>query len=437
MADLARLAAGPIFTEPNPTHSEWAGSTLQRLLRSPQPIAETWAFFSGPDRAARIAGAGGLTMADLVQRCPEVLGPAGQDPKNNGQKYFFVKFLDPSDFPRFAYVGFRPETAGALGPEALRRQVAALLAQDREALEQLAACVRPRIATQAAFAKFQAAYKAWAIAHAAAEWEATRAPELAGFAERPADAARALESQRQVRRQLAQLIHRIEFEPGRAILIETPTLHAIAGLSLQIHPNTPEHFHPKDELWLYEPLPSPGHADGWILVEPQRTFDRTESGGDFFTPFAWEGVGSTGRLGFRKQITPEYLRKFVALMDATPHPREHFLRRTAQMAVPQSRLEGQVGWWRVVEEPAWPHFIVRLLRFDGPGEASVPQRRDSFVEVHPTQGVVELVLSGGGQRERRERLTPARPVFLPASLPYETVRFRASAPARAYWFSRG
>ena len=96
--------ARPIQTEFNGTHYEWAGTALQRLFKSSEPISEFWPFFSGSQKPAVIAGTaleglGYLTLEHLVSTMPEVLGPAGADPEHHQQKYFFVKFLDPSDFP--------------------------------------------------------------------------------------------------------------------------------------------------------------------------------------------------------------------------------------------------------------------------------------------------------------------------------------------------
>ena len=416
----------PLRTLPNTTHYEWAGRTLKRLFRSKQAISETWAFFSGPQQPARLAGPGadGLTMKDLVTRTPEVLGPAGVDPKNHNQKYFFVKFLDPSDFPAFAYVGFRPDTAGQLGPARLRRRLAELLWEDRLAVEALAEQLRPRVKSRAAFARIKSAYKRWAIEQARRNWRG-RAP-----------ANGAMKRQQAARRQIVDLMHRIEFEDDQAILIETPTLHAIAGLSLQLHPKTPDNFFPKDELWIYKKIPLPGGSRGWILVEPQRTFDKTESGGDFFTPFAWEGGDRTGRLGFRKRITRAYLQKFVALMDATAHPASHYVRRAAKMTIAGATTTGRAHWYRLVEERGWPYFLVRELRFTGAGRSETPLSHRSFIELHVTQGEVRVWLGTRGRTRKHFTVSPTQPAFLPASLPDSTITYQASRPAQLQFFTR-
>ena len=60
-------------TEPNTTDYEWAGSTLRRLMQAKQPVAESWPFFSGPGRPARIAtppARDQLTKEELVTRMP-------------------------------------------------------------------------------------------------------------------------------------------------------------------------------------------------------------------------------------------------------------------------------------------------------------------------------------------------------------------------------
>ena len=427
---LGALTQRPITTQPNVTHYEWAGTTLQRLLHRPTPVAETWAFFSGPKQPARIAGAPGLTMQDLVTTRPEVLGPAGRDPANRNQKYFFVKFLDPSDFPPFAYVGFNPRTVRGR-PSAFRREFAELLWQDRELLEHLAALFRARVTTPAKFAGLKRAYKTWAILQARDDWSGRAVLDPRPFVAK-ADATRAralLARQRAIRRAITRCLHRIDFEPDQAILIKTPTIHAIAGLSLQLHPNTRTNYFPKDELWIYAPVRLPRGAMRWILVEPQRTFDKTEAGADFFTPFAWTDAG----LGFRKPITRAYLRRFVALMDATPRMREYYLRRSHPVRL--GRTRGHAQWHRVVEERGWPHFVARQLRFRGRGEATMPLTHRSFIELHVTQGTVAVTLSRGPQR-CRVTVRPATPVLLPATLPYDTVTYRASAPATLHWFSR-
>ena len=438
MSTLASLASRPIRTEPNTTHYEWAGGTLQRLLGADRRVAETWAFFSGPTQPAQIAdtgAGGGVTMAELVAAMPEVLGPAGGDPENHRQKYFFVKFLDPSDFPKFAYVGFDPEAVRRLGTP-LKPHVAELLWRDRQAVESLAALIRPQVRSRATFERFKAAYKQWAIAQAEADWAGEAVMDLAPFvapSQRPAADA-LLTRQLTARRGIVGLMHRIDFQEDQAILVETPTLHAIAGLSLQIHPKAAGNFHPKDELWIYRELLLPGGATGWILVEPQRTFDRTESGADFFTPFAWEETYG-GTLGFRKPITKAFLDAFVSLMDATPHPKAHYLRAAARMTVPRGTTLGAAQWSRLVEEPAWPYFLARELRFDGQGEAVTPLEHHSFIELHATRGEIEVTLSGR-QPDHRFAITPARPAFLPASLPYETIAYRARAAACLQFFTR-
>ena len=435
---LRRLGARPVMTEPNLTGYEWAGSTLRRLLKMDGPVAESWPFFSGPSRPARVCGSAGVTMRDLVTRLPELLGPRGADPAHHGQKYFFVKFLDPSDFPPFAYVGFNP-TIHTLGrtTKQRKRRFADLLWRDRQAVETFAECVRPQITSKQRFEAFKAAYKRWAIAQAKADWSAPVILDVSRFIEKTsrAQAQTALARQRQIRRQIVSLMHRIEFEPDQAILIETPTLHAIAGLSLQIHPKAPGNFHPKDELWIYKEVPLPRGATGWILVEPQRTFDKTESGADFFTPFAWEARGSGGRLGFRKPITRAYLDQFVELMDATPHPKSHYVRRAQRMTVMGGTVRGAARWYQLVEEPGWPYFTVRELRFAGAGEAVTTLPHHSFVELHATRGAVNGLLRNS-RGTSSFTVTPTQPVFLPASLPYDTITYRAAAPAELLYFTR-
>ena len=433
------LATRPITTEPNATHYEWAGATLQRLFKRRQPIAEMWPFFSGPQKPARIANGRGVTMEDLVTARPEVLGPAGADPDNHGQKYFFVKFLDPSDFPPFAYVGFRPEAAARLRTAVgLKAHVAELLWEDRQAVERLAELVRPRVDSAEAFAKFKAAYKCWAIEQARADWRSDATLDVKHYvtASQAALAASALKRQQRARQAIVRLVHRIDFEDDQAILIETPTLHAIAGLSLQLHPRTPDNFYPKDELWIYKRVGPPGKSKGWLLVEPQRTFDKTESGGDFFTPFAWTGVGAAGRLGFRKSITRTYLHRFVSLMDATAYPKSHYVRKAATMTIPGGTTTGRAQWYRLLEEAAWPYFLVRELRFEGAGQSVTPLPHHSFIELHATQGEVTASLGDGRRTRATFTVSPTQPAFLPASLPDSTITYRATRPACLHFFTR-
>lgn len=439
MADA--FVPAPLTTDPNTTHYEWAGRTLQALLNVNQPVSEIWPFFSGPQKPARIAGADdSLTMETLIAHHPEVLGPKGCDPENDQQKYFFVKFLDPSDFPAFAYVGLAPDAVAALrkpGDE-FKAYFAQLLWRDRQALEALLQLVQPTLSQRSDFETFKAAYKQWAIAQAAANWEGQARMELARFvdAARASDAAASLESQRQVRRLIVSLMHRIDFRPDQAILIETPTLHAIAGLSLQLHPKAPGNFFPKDELWIYEEVQLPGGRTSWVLVEPQRTFDKTESGADFFTPFAWQGDERVGRIGFRKAISQTYLEEFVRLMDATPHPQAHYVRRPQRMTIPEGTAEGGAQWFRIVEEAGWPYFLVRQLRFDAAGVSSIPCPHHSFIELHATRGTITVELQGASGPTASCAVTPARAVFLPANLPHHTLTFRADAPARLHFFTR-
>ena len=432
---LAELAQQPVTTDLNATHYEWAGTTLQRLFGAERRISETWAFFSGPAQPARITG-GGVTMETLVTARPEVLGPAGADPEHHGQKYFFVKFLDPSDFPRFAYVGFNPDAVSRLG-KPLKPHVAELLWQDRQAVESLAELIRPQVRSRHAFEPFKAAYKRWAIAQAQADWAKDARIDLAPFVApaRRAAADALITRQLAVRRELVGLLHRIDFQEDQVILVETPTLHAIAGLSLQIHPKAKDNFHPKDECWIYRELPFLDGTTGWILVEPQRTFDRTESGADFFTPFTWDDA--SGRLSFRKPITKAFLDTFVSLMDATPLPKAHYLRTAQPIHIPRGSTRGTAHWRRLVEEPAWPYFLARELRVESAGgDSTTPLEHHSFIELHATLGEIEVTLSAVRGSEHRFTVTPAHPVFLPASLPYETITYRARGVACLQFFSR-
>lgn len=443
------LMAKPIITNPNLTHYEWAGDTLKRLLGSQEPVSETWSFFSGPSQSAVIAdtavnGLPPLTMHELVTKAPEILGPAGMDPDNHQQKYFFVKFLDPSDFPTFAYVGFRPEAVNALGlsPEAFRAYFADLLWQERRTVEAFQRLVAEHVTSHARFQDLKAAYKGWATHQAAADWqgpvegEALSALAPAGGADQVRVV---LAEQQRIRSRIVRLLHRIDYTDGQAILIETPTLHAIAGLSLQAHPKATGNFYPKDELWIYRPIEDlQRRRTGWIVVEPQRTFDKTESGADFFTPFIWKD----GALAFRKPITPSYLRDFVALIDVTPHPRGHYLRTAQPMDYPGGSTSGRAQWYRLVEEPAWPYFLVRELRFSGSGTAAIPLTHHSFIELHATQGLIKVTLSASSEISLREisphgfTVTPTQPVLLPATLPHETITYQATAPAQLMFFTR-
>ncbi len=447
LLQCAALALQPIRTRAYTAAYEWAGPTLRRVLGSPEPIAETWPFFSGPGKSSIIlqdgqAPADAVTLEEWVRCVPEAMGPLGTDSSHGGQKYFFVKFLDPSDFPPFAYVGFEPTAVAAaldrLGarpqtPEArqdaFRAHLHALLWEDRQAVEEFAAAARPRVESPEAFASLKTAYKQWAVAQAEANWDgAVESPQTAALEDFGASATtlRALLSRmQQARRQLTGLMHRIDFEEHQAILIESPTLHAIAGLSLQVHPKTRDNFHPKDEAWLYAPVrDAQGRSIGWVLVEPQRTFDRTESGADFFTPFAWAPQG----LGFRKPITQAYLKTFLALVDLVPKPREEYVRRAVPEQPPAGVMRGGAQWSRVIDEARWPYFVVRALRFTGPGEAVDALPHHSFSELHVTQGEVEVTLRRG-EKSHRLAVSPSHPVLLPATLPYEMIAYRAAGPA--------
>ncbi len=453
-----RLTSEPIRTKPNVTFYEWAGSTLQRLLGTKERVAESWAFFSGSQKPARISiesDTSPVTMETLVTNIPEVLGPIGADPDNHQQKYFFVKFLDPSDFPRFAYVGFDPKAVAAVRTQLETREntsftteahweqrfrlyFADLLWQDRQALEELVSLLRSNIVSQHLFSDLKAAYKTWAIKQATANWTDQSTFDVSQFVNRSEidQAVSAITQQQRVRRQIVRCMHRIDFENDQAILIETPTLHAIAGLSLQIHPKAPGNFYPKDELWIYKEVPLSDSDSGWILVEPQRTFDKTESGADFFTPFAWETTTSSGSLVFRKPISREYLEQFVMLMDARPRPQAHYVRQAQRATMPQSNTKGQAQWYRVVDEPNWPYFTVWELRFEGPGESVLQLRHESFVELHATRGRIELSFGASGRHSRSFFISAAEPAFLPATLPYESISFRASEPAELHFFTR-
>ncbi|MGQ0644337.1 MAG: NAD-dependent epimerase/dehydratase family protein, partial [Elusimicrobiota bacterium] len=452
----------PIQTDPHFAFYEWYGQILKTLHGTDKPPSQTWPFFSdfpgiGPadvtDTAIVIAGKRALkpmTMRNLVLRTPQVLGPEGADPSNKNQKYIFVKFMDTSDFPPFAHVGFNTEALKQLkrqwvadrrsGAEYnsdieflrdFRKHFAELLKRDRELTENLRDLVQVR--TEEEFQSFKDAYKAWAIAQAEADWAGEAVMDLSPFTEngRGTEAAQVLEEQKKVRFEIVRLMHKIPFQENQAILIETPTVHAIAGLSLQIHP--PDQ--PKDELWIYKMIyDDKGKPIGALLVEPQRTFDKTDSGADFYTPFAWDS--EEGRLGFRKNMTPEFLDGFAAGMDATPRPVDHYLRSTEPMEVPGAVNEGGAGWHRSVDEAGWPYFLVRELRFSAAGRSRTPLEHHSFVEIHATRGEVEIVLKREGQPSRTVTVTPKHPVFLPAGLPYDAIEYASKGPAELLYFAR-
>jgi hypothetical protein len=285
----------------------------------------------------------------------------------------------------------------------------------------------------------KAAYKDWAIGQAYADWsgplhgDALSAFVPDGRPDQQAAYQRVLAQQQQVRRQIVRLMHRSDYEDGQASLIETPTIHGIAGLSIQTHPNVPGNYYPKDELWIYKRVPLPDGKSGWVLVEPQRTYDKTESGADFFTPFAW----TNGALGFRKAITQQYLTSFVNMMDATPKPRAHYLRRAEPMAFPNGTTTGSAQWHRTVEEPVWPYFLVRELRFgETGGTSTIPLERHSFTELHVTEGTVEVALARAGQPARYLTVTPTQPALLRPALPYDTVTFTTRGEAQLSFFTR-
>ncbi|MCI0547090.1 MAG: hypothetical protein L0027_07375 [Candidatus Rokubacteria bacterium] len=449
LLQYAALAARPIETAPHFAYHEWGGWTIARLHRLPRPVAESWPFWSdrGGIGPAVIPGTeiaigkshvlGPVTLRDLALRVPAVLGPAGVDPANAEQKYFFAKLIDPSDFPRFAYVGFRPDAVAALGAGAgrLRQRFARLLWEERARLGALRDLVHDRVDSEAAFRELRAAYKSWAIAEAEVGWPGETGPAaLYRFAARgrAAEIARITAAQSAIRREITGLLHRIDFADGEAILVPSPTVHGIAGLSGQLHPRA----FPKDEVWIYkEVADARGRHLGWGLVEPQRSFDRTESGFDFFTPFAW----TAGGVGFRKAITRPYLGRFVRMMDAVPRPRAAYV-VAARPAAANRRAQAQGGavWWDTVNDLArWPHFVARELRV-GPagGTAGIALDPASFSEVHVTGGEVELSLSPPGGSAIAFRLTARQPLLLPASLPARAVTLRASGRARVQWFTR-
>ncbi|MBI2093651.1 MAG: hypothetical protein HYT88_02895 [Candidatus Omnitrophica bacterium] len=434
----------PLHTEGNFTHYEWAGSALQRLFHAPQAISEAWPFFSGSSKPARIlekSQAGSATMEELIRNFPEVLGPMGMDPEHDHQKYFFVKFLDPSDFPPFAYVGFNPDAVEKCGKsnDAFRQYLTRLLWSDRTTLEQLKQLIEPQLRTREVFESFKRTYKQWAIEEAKQDWNGTVSTVFINrfvADNQQTDARQALQALQRLRQELIHLMHRIDFSDGEAILIESPTFHAIAGLSLQLHPRAQGNFHPKDELWIYKQILLPDGTTSWILVEPQRTFDRTESGADFFTPFTWNEEQKS--LAFRKAISKDYLEQFVHLLDITAHPRAYYTRRAKPVKMPGEKTSGNAQWFRLVDEPAWPYFSVYELRFSGSGESQIPLGHESFLELHATEGTVEVTLEAANQSPFSFQISPTQPAFLPASLPYERTTYQAKGKAQLqYFFRRG
>ena len=89
-----------------------------------------------------------------------------------------------------------------------------------------------------------------------------------------------------------------------------------------------------------------------------------------------------------------------------------------------------------MDKPEWPFFFVYELRFDGPGVSTLPLTHQSFIELHVTRGRVEAVFRSRRGLAHQVVVTPAHPTFLPATLPYDTITYRARGPARLLLFSR-
>jgi len=474
------LAEEPIQTDPHFSYYEWAGKTLQNMHGITDddlekegragPPAEKWAFFSdrvgmGP---ASISGTavkvgdielGPITMRDLVKRVPQVLGADGVDPDNDRQKYFFVKQLDPSDFPEFALVGFNPATVSQLKGEMeekmnrrftdaqfeteFRRYTADLYWEDRQHSEEVSRLVRSNLKTQADFQVFKAAYKSWAIDQAKKNWMGDEVFDVAPFVDSGSipNLETILRKQTGVRREIVSYMHRIDYKDADAILIESPTVHGIAGLSIQSHPKHEDNFYPKDELWIHKPVyGDKGKRIGWVLIEPQRTFDKTDSSADFFTPFAWDD--ETNSLGFRKNITEDQLLAFVDQMDATPKPREHYIRRSSRNDSRGSPATIAGDWYDVVDEhETWPYFRVWQFQVSeeqpsDPAITAIPLEHNSFAEIHVTRGEFEVILKGIGVDKKSLTITPTQPLLLPASLPYDKILIKSKGPAELLYFTR-
>lgn len=412
---------------------------------------ELWLTSTRPPAEARVASSP-ETLADVVARHPEVLGPHTQALFGH-ETPIFAKLIH-THFPDRVHMGFRRSVA----PD----ELIDWLHREQEALRQLFGALR--ITDQAGFQVYEARYAAWASNQALGMWrrddDATTAEAFAPFVDSAFALRPWLAATRSNRATIVDALNDVDLraEDGNLFLMGAGTVHAIFGLSHQTHPRDKSraalealfgelrgrhtasdaelahaieaaglselrllnHAPPKNEAWL------PTTADGEsVLAEPQQTSDTTYSLADFYTPLVWQG----GKVCFRKGapttgVSREQLAEYLADVEFGVTP-------VASMRRRPTAVDGAAGaeLFRLVDEPeSWPFFTAYQLELTGTWSASPP--RGVFQELVVTRGRVELRDAFGPLGE----LSTRSPAFIPATaaVPYTLV---AHEPATVLIFS--
>ncbi|MBI5209816.1 MAG: hypothetical protein HY927_07590 [Elusimicrobia bacterium] len=405
--------------------------------------SEAWLNAAHPGGMAAIRGgpgeAGGpATLAELVRRHPQVLGPWSRALFGD-RAPVFAKLIT-TDFPPLAHIGFRRRVA----PGAFLRRLFMEHALMRSLFGMLA------VRDAARFAGFQRAYHDWAALQSIGGWRQDITEDLERALRRflkpgqEASLASLLRSVRQNRALIAADLNEVDLreQAGRLILLRGGVIHSLFGLSHQVHPRDhaqaalqeliteirarasrgapgallesaarrahrwrPEDPAPKSEAWL--PLDERG---GLTLAEVQQAADTTHSLCDFFTPFVWKG-----RLAFRKGdpttgLNNDDLSSFAAGVEFSPHRPADYLCQPATQRCRGGRLT------RLLDAPGkWPFFSIYRLDLDGTSRAEAVWRAD-----RPKAAFRHIVALGGSVAVRtpgrRAVARPLEPVFVPATL---------------------
>jgi hypothetical protein len=311
------------------------------------------------------------------------------------------------------------------------------------------------VRTEKAFLRFREVWEAWCLSASDTSWEGVGGSEdtaLMGFrADLLAGEARQEELQgtlaalRENRAGLIGSLNRIDLaaEAGRLLLVPAGTLHAIAGMSLQLHPPDPGRsllsdslrdavrLDPegarslagdlaelrgeawrgsKEEAWI--PIPAGGET---LIVEVQQSSDSTLSVADFHTPFEWRDGGMVFRKGRPAGgIADDDLERSVEMADLEPRSVSRYRQVPSPLPAPPGSTGARLEV--LLDDPAvCPYFRVHRLTLRGsrrqPARWVSGRAPAAFLQLAATEGSAEL---RDGAR-RGPRIAPGAPVFLPGS----------------------
>ena len=432
--NLDHLIREPIVLEPVEVSRAWGG--------------ETWLNSTQREGRAIVSGAGGLTLAELVEQRPEVLGRWSRLLFGDSLP-IFTKFLR-TNFPPLVHMGFSEKVE--------KKVFLGWLEFEQARLSELLAALS--LPDEGSFEIFQRAYEGWAVAEALTGWKAARPNAAANFelAARALtvgrlDLANWVKETKENRARVVSVLNEVDLrkESGNLLLMSAGMPHAIFGLSHQTHPldnsrtalqdlfaglrravargasgeemeaaaraaeldslrqkNTGA---PKNEAWL------PFVTDaGLVLVEPQQTSNTTYSFADFYTPFSWKGGPAFRKGDPSKGVGSEELSGFLDSLDFTPVPVGAL--RCTPLPAPSRSKPTRAAHFEIINEPEnWPFFTAREVVLTGSPAAVASWTgrapEGAFLQVVAVEG---SALLSSEEKAGPAALSPSVSAFIPATM---------------------